>query len=355
MNQKSLLKYFALLFLLLNNIEYAEAQDPRFSQFYAAPSHTNPAMTGVFEGRFRFNANYRDQWSSILLTNPFRTIHTAFDIKYHIIGDDFVAFGLNLLRDEAGASNFTINRGYLNFSYMKQMAGGKYRTDDQYLVVGGQFGAGQHSVDWGNLWFTNQFDEASSNPDTSLDPLEPSITGDRASTDIYLDFNAGLLWYALFDENMSIYFGGAYNHLNSPNVSLIEGREILPSRWVGHAGGELPFTSELSLLPAVMVTGQGSSLSSTFGANFRYSNHDWRELAIRIGAWPHLARTFDGMNMDALIISTILEVENWNLGISYDINTSNLNIATNSRGAFEVSLIYTQDAQSRYRVNCPKF
>ena len=42
------------------------------------------------------------------------------------------------------------------------------------------------------------------------------------NTDIYLDFNAGLLWYALFADNQSLYFGGAIQHLNTPNISFLE-------------------------------------------------------------------------------------------------------------------------------------
>lgn len=357
MVNRNLLKYSFVLLFSLYFLTDTNAQDPRFAQFYAAPMHTNPAMTGVFEGRWRFNANYRDQWSSILNANPFRTIHASYDMKYHIVGDDFVAFGVNLLRDEAGRSHFTTNRGYVNVAYMKQLAGGKYRSDDQYLVAGGQFGAGQNSVKQDRLWFSNQFDNSNGVPDFNQDPNDPLVSGGDISTDLYLDFNAGLLWYALFDDNMSIYLGGAYNHLNSPNVSFTGRRATLAPRWVANAGGELPITTELSILPAILVMGQGPSFSTTFGANFRYNNHDWRELAIRIGMWPHFVQNIPGQgsSMDALVFTTVLEVERWNLGISYDINTSSLNLATNSRGAFELSLIYTHPANSRYKVNCPKF
>ena len=354
---KNLLKHLFILLLVSTFSVDANAQDPRFSQFYAAPLNTNPAMTGVFEGTWRFNANYRDQWSSILEANPFRTIHASFDMKFHIVGDDFVAVGMNLMRDEAGRSNFTVNRGYVNVAYMKQLAGGKYRTDDQYLVAGGQFGLGQNSVQLDRLWFSNQFDIPTGVPDLNANANDPLVNGNDANSDIYLDFNAGLLWYALFDDNMSIYVGGAYNHLNSPNISFFGSRTTLDSRWVANAGGEMPITTELSLLPAIIVMGQGSSFSTTLGANFRYTNHDWRELAIRIGLWPHIVRNVEGQgsSMDALIFTTVLEVDRWNLGLSYDINTSSLNLATNSRGAFEVSLIYTHQTNSRYKVNCPKF
>ncbi len=334
----------------------AEAQDPTFSQFYAAPIHLNPAMTGVFEGRWRANVNYRDQWSSVLGNRPFRTIAGSFDMKYHIVGDDFIGFGVDVMRDQAGDSNFSINRGHLNFSYLKQVAGGKYRNDAQYLIAGAQLGAGQHSVDWSKLWFTSQYDPNTGAPNTGVSNQEPGFTGDAQQTEVYLDFNAGLMYYALFGDNTSIYAGGALYHLNAPKVSFFAAdSEEMSMRWLGHAGGEIPFTDELSLLPAIMVTGQGPSFETTLGGNFRYTNHDWYEVAIRAGVWVRDTKTITGSHVESFIVSAILEVERWNLGISYDITSSSLKTANNSRGAFELSLIYTHPAQSRYKVNCPKF
>ena len=176
------------------------------------------------------------------------------------------------------------------------------------------------------------------------------------STDMYIDINAGLMYYALFGDNTSIYVGGAMNHLNAPDVSLIENtKEEMFTRWIGHAGGEIPFTAELSLMPAIQVMGQEESFESNFGANFRYSNHDWRELAIRAGLWSRITKTVSGNHFDALVFTAILEVERWNIGVSYDMTTSNLNVANNSRGAVELSLIYVHPAKSRIKVNCPKF
>ncbi len=345
---------FAFVFQVswLNSVE---AQDPHFSQFYAAPSQLNPAMTGVFEGRWRFHANYRDQWRSVMETTPFRTVAAGFDMRYNIVGNDFVGIGISALADQGGTSHFRTNRGHISAAYMKQVGGGRYRTDDQYLIAGGSFGFGQNSID-NRLWFSQQYDIGAGFPITSNSSGEVFDNEDVLSSDIYLDFNAGLMYYALFGDNTSIYAGAAMNHLNSPNISLLEnGNEQLYTRWIGHAGGEIPFTTELSILPAVQVMGQGPSFESTFGANFRYSNHDWYELAIRAGLWARMANTISGQNVDAMIVTAILEMERWNLGISYDITTSSLKEANNSRGAVELSLIYTHPAKSRIKVNCPKF
>lgn len=355
MNSKFILPILFAVFFQVGWVGEIKAQDPHFSQFYATPSQLNPAMTGVFEGRWRFHANYRDQWASILEANPFRTIAAGFDMRYNIVGNDYLGIGINVLSDQAGTSHFQTNRGHISAAYMKQVGGGRYRTDDQYLIAGGSFGFGQNSFD-NRLWFSQQYSNSAGFPITSNPSGEAFDGEDVLSSDIYMDFNAGLMYYALFGENTSIYVGGAMNHLNAPNVSLLDnGNEELYTRWIGHAGGEIPFNTELSILPAIQVMGQGPSFAGTFGANFRYSNHDWYELAIRAGLWARLANTVTGQNVDAMVVTAILEVERWNLGISYDITTSNLKNANNSRGALELSLIYTHPAKSRIKVNCPKF
>lgn len=349
--------FFGLLFFILGvTPQKAEAQDPRFTQFYAAPSQLNPAMTGVFEGRWRFHANYRDQWGSILESNPFRTMAAGFDMRYNVTGDDYLGVGVSALRDEGGTSHFNVNRGHVSASYMKHIAGGAYRSDEQYLIAGGSFGVGQHTLD-NRLWYSQEFNYTFGLPDPNNLSSGESFEGmETLSSDVYMDVSAGLMYYALFGENKSVYGGLAMNHLNAPNVSLLPGmKEELYARWVLHAGGELPVSSELSLMPAIQLMRQGPSFETTFGNNFRYNNHDWRELAIRIGLWARVSKTVTGSHMDALIATAILEMERWNLGVSYDMTTSSLNNANNSRGALEISLVYFHPAKGRVKVNCPKF
>ncbi len=333
----------------------SRAQDARFAQFYAAPQELNPAMLGVFEGQFRFVANYRTLYSSILDNRPFRTISANFDMRHRVMNGDYFGFGFSAQRDEAGISRFNHTQVNLGGSFLKQLGGSGYRASDQYLVAGAQMGLAQRGLTYERLWFSQQFRTAPNIAyiDTEADNGEAFMD---QNTGLYLDFSAGLLWYASFDKNASIYLGGAMYHLNSPNVAtLADGDAKLYSRWVVHGGGELPMGDNLSLLPAVLVTRQGPYFSTNAGANFRYTQRDWQELALRAGLWAHVSNQGDSMGMDALVFAAILELERWNLGFSYDVTTSDLATANNSRGAFEVSLIYTHREKTRYKINCPKF
>lgn len=339
---------FSFLFIHIIN-----AQDPRFAQFYASPLNLNPAMTGIYEGQFRVIANYRELYSSVLGNQPYRTISAGFDTRHQVSRGNFVGLGLNLMRDAAGMSNFNRTTGALSASFMKQMGGGRYSVNDQYLIAGAQIGFGQQGLNWNKLWFSNQYDVDAGGVDYD-NPTGENFANENSK--MYMDFNAGILWYSLFDENQSIYFGGAFYHLNSPNVSFLDQTNPLPRRWVVHGGGELPITKQLSILPAAAVMGQDKSMSVTAGANFRYTNREWKELAMRVGGWAHVSNKLDSsLALDAITATAILELERWNLGFSYDVNASSLKDATNGRGAFEVSLIYVHPAKSRVRVNCPNF
>ncbi|HRF37600.1 MAG TPA: PorP/SprF family type IX secretion system membrane protein [Saprospiraceae bacterium] len=353
--QGSFTRFIILLAVACTMALEAAAQDPRFSQFYATPNQINPALNGVFDGTFRFTANYRELYSSILSKDAFRTFAAGVEFRNKVgRSGDYYGLSLSALRDDVGISNFNRFHAHVGGSYLKQLSGSRYRNSDQYLIAGAQIGAGQRGFDWGRLWFSNQFNSSQAFVDYG------SASGEdfqRRETNIFLDFNAGLLWYAIFDKNASVYAGGALHHINEPNISFVETRdEVLHRKWVGHAGGEIPFSDQLSLLPAVAVMGQHKGMSAALGANVRYTNRDWKEIAVRAGAWAHVVNRLDqGMHLDAIAVTTVLEMERWNLGLSYDVTTSILSAANNSRGAFEMSFIYVQPSQQRFKVSCPRF
>lgn len=339
-----------LLILALN----VQAQDPRFSQFYAAPWSLNPAMTGLFNGKWRLTANYRDQWGSILTQNPFRTYAASGELRFQAGRADYFTLGVGAMHDEAGVARFSQNTAQLGGAFLKQLSGGPRRAD-HYLSAGAQVGIGQYALDWGKLWFSRQFDPVAERPDPTLGNGEPSANG---NSDLYPDFHAGLLWYCLFGEKGGFaYLGGAMHHLNQPNISLTgDGRTRLYSRWSGHAGAQLPLTDRTSLMPGLQVMRQGPAFETAAGLNVRYTNSDLHELALRTGVWGRVVnRLNSGLHMDAVTIVGMIEWDRLTFGLSYDITVSDLVHANNSRGAFEISLAYIQPAERRQRVVCPTF
>ena len=343
------MKYLYTLLLLLPYL-LLQAQDPRFAQFYAAPDQLNPALGVVYEGQLRFIAQYRDQWASVLNEAPFRTIAAHIDYRLNVGRNDYLSIGFSGLRDEAGSSNYTQSNGYLNLAYMKYLGG---RSDKEYyLVAGAQVGEGQREINSGNLWFSQQFDLEN----LVVDASTPSGEAINPRSNIYPDFNAGMLWYTL-TNNYAFYLGAAIFHINTPNISLYEGqREQLQERFVGHLGGEIGRNNALSLLPAAAVYLQGPAMDINIGANIRYASGE-EEVALRIGGWVHLGRELEkNFSPESVTITTMLESNTWLLGLSYDINVSNLTAVSNARGAFEASFTYIiPEKQRQAKVNCPKF
>lgn len=329
----------------------ALAQDPHFSQYYAAPWTLNPALTGVFNGRWRANINYRDQWSSILSPAPFRTFSASADGRFNVGRDDYASIGLGALHDEAGTARFQQNKAWIGAAFLKRLSGGRYKAS-HYLSAGAQLGAGQNSIDWGKLWFSRQFDTAAERPDFGADPGESNL---GANTRLYADFNAGLLWYVILPNDGYFYAGGALHHINKPIISLADdASQRLYQKWSGMAGGFLPLTDNFGLLPAALWMSQGPATQINAGMNVRYSNNDYNELGFRAGLWARAANKLDrGMLIDALIFTTMFEFNRFTLGLSYDITISPLTRVNNSRGAFEVSLSYFAPEYRRVRTVCP--
>lgn len=330
------------------------AQDPHLSQFYAAPLEVNPALSGVFKGKFRINTNYRSQWGSITGTDAFRTLGLTYDMRFRGVGDgDFFSFNFHAIRDEAGAAKLSLTKGVIGMAYHKKMWDGRLGRTPQYLIVGGQAGFGQYAINAGSLWFSSQFNQSTGTVDPGLPTNEPWVTNAAP----HFDFNVGGLWYSVLGEDFSIYAGAALFHINQPNISFYDDRVPLYRKWTAYVGGQVPVTRELSILPSAMAAYQGPSFQTVFGSHIRYSNRDWWEIAIRAGLFARISNKLSNdIHNDAVIFNTTFEVERWRFGVSYDMNVSSLQPSTNRRGAFELSGSYVHPLRAhRHAIECPKF
>lgn len=345
-----------------------KAQDPQFTQYYSSALNLNPAATGVFNGQFRASTNYRQQWSGIFSDLPLRTVHASFDYRFETFNEDVVAVGTNILHDESGASS-RMQSTRLNFSaaYQKQLGGNRYSRESQFLIFGIQGGAAQTALGIQDLWFSRQYDSLGINVNTNLPSGEAT-----PQSNIFPNINTGLMWYKAWRDNQSLYIGGAMMNILEPNISFLALKnERLRRRYTIHAGGEIGLSDEFSISPSFMTTMQKPMMMTQFGSNFRYTNRDWNEVALKAGFAYRIVNRFNGFKSaatatptassgapimgDALTFVGMLEMNRWILGLSYDIQTSNLTNATNGRGAFEVSLVYLHPTDSRSRIFAPRF
>ena len=358
---------FSLMLLLSGlGIMNSFAQEAFFAQYYASPMHLNPALVGVFDGQFRLNGNFRQQWGNTFASAPLRTTQAAFEYKARVMKTDFFSIGVNALNDETGSdARVKTTRSNVGISFQKQLNDSRYRGVTQYLSAGLQVGVGQHALNMGGLWFDRQYDSVAVAVNTSLSSGEVA-----PQSKMYLDYNLGLLFYTVWEENKSFYAGASLHHLTRPNISFYGNlKEQLRRRVTFHTGGEIPINEDLSVLPTGMITLQGPSMWASMGANIRYSNHNWTEAAIRAGAALRLANRYisetdkegksvqkgTGILSDAVTLTGILELNRIMLGVSFDLHASTIKLPTNSRGAWEISIIYTGAERRRIKTECPKF
>ena len=142
----------------------------------------------------------------------------------------------------------------------------------------------------------------------------------------------------VFDENNSLYVGGAFHHLNRANQSFdSDGKDLLYSRYTAHAGGEFMINERFGLVPGVIVMTQGPSFQVNAGSNVKFLLDGGRNSAtqsFQVGLWTRISNRLDSSVLtDALILSTRFDYENFALGFSYDINTSDLKVATDATAA----------------------
>ncbi|PPK86458.1 type IX secretion system PorP/SprF family membrane protein [Neolewinella xylanilytica] len=336
------------------------AQDALFKQLGATPLLTNPALTGVMDGQLRLQLNYQELYTRLTTDEAYRSVAAAVDIRRPVNRGNFAGFGLLIQHDQAGSSDYVRSQGLLSASYQQQLAGyGRGKRNAHYLSGGAQLGVGQRGFDLNKVWFSEQYfvDPASRQAylDRSL-PSKEAFSG--MSGDVYVDMNAGLAWFASLGDRRSAYFGGATYHLNEPNVSpLPESQDVLYRRYVIHGGGEIPLGAHFStFLPSFRWSSQGPSQTLLLGGSLRYTQREWREIALRLGSYGQLAaQEGSGSGLSSLIVLAALEMERVQIGVSYDLRTGDLNPVTNSRGGFEISIAYRQEAAYPSRVRCPTF
>lgn len=337
----------------------AQTQDARYSQIAASPQLTNPAMTGLMNGQLRFTANFRDLYSATPGAEGFKSVGAGLEIRRKAGNGNFFGLGLQLQQDEAGVSDFKRNQALVSFSYQQDLGRIAGRGTGHFLAGGASAGVASSGLDLNKLWFSNQYFVNNATREAYIDTNLPTGEGVSGSgNSLYLDLNAGLGWFANFGERRGAYIGVAAYHLNTPNVSPISGNtDPLDQRYVIHGGGELPLGSgDMSLLPAVRFMTQGPAYEALFGTNLRYTERNWREVALRAGLWGQVSNQLaDSPGFNAFIVSVGLETEKLQFALSYDISAGGVGTISDSRGGFELGIIYTQPAKYRSQVICPKF
>jgi len=301
-----------------------KAQDVHFSEFWATPLFSNPALTGHFEGTYRFNGIIRNQWSSVS-SEPFQTFGGGMDMNAPFNLKPF-GIGLFITTDNAGLSALTTTE-------VQGLIAARFKLGNWQNVklhLGAKGGIIQQSIDYSKLNFGDQFNGI--RLDRTL------ISGDRtnggAST-IALNFGAGTFLERRINERRRMGVGYSLFNLNQPDLSLSQSFESRIA--MRH---NLLFISSMQMLdkwdfmPSAQINLQEKQNEVVVGGAFRYhlNTGPMNPQAVRLGAWTRVG--------DAVNIALGLDLNNLYIGGSYDINYSTLQPASGYRGAWEASVIY---------------
>ncbi|HEX8515091.1 MAG TPA: PorP/SprF family type IX secretion system membrane protein [Bacteroidia bacterium] len=319
MNKNNLILFF--LFLCIGS---SYAQDIHYSQFNASPQNLNPAQTGLFDGDWRFAGNYRSQWSAIPV--PYKTFSLAGDTRLKTrLENDVPGVGLQINNDKSGDSRFGTTQVLLSGSYIKKLT----KDSAHFLSVAIQPGITTKSFNVNALTFDNQYDGDQYN--ASLASGE-NFSRTRIT---YFDMGAGFVYYWRKTNRTKVNFGVSAFHLNRPKQSFFNDDDIrLDIKTTVSGLGQIPVAAKLDILPSFMYQRQGKFQETLLGLFGKYhlKGVNGLETAVSLGAFYRVK--------DAFILAANVDYRNFNVGISYDVNTSKLIEATNRRGGFEISVIY---------------
>jgi len=310
-----------VLFIGISLGQSAIGQDFHLSQYDAAPLNTNPALTGMFEGKHRFHLHYRTQWAAVA-TRPFVTAQLAWDMR---IGKKW-GFGIQAMNYRAGAGAYNTAQILPSASYSIPLSRSKFHRITLGVSAGGFHKSfDQNALSWGSQYEANN---QGGHFNTSLGSGEnlPS------SGVLRPDFNAGAIYYfAAPGARVNPFLGGSVFHLSQPEESFLGTGNRLPMRYLIHAGARVGITERLSLLPKAYYQRQENAEELTFSllAHYYLKGPD----VFLIGGATY-------RNADAAILELGAKWGGWEARISYDFNTSTLKPVSNGRGATELSLTY---------------
>jgi type IX secretion system PorP/SprF family membrane protein len=321
-----------LLVLSLLYCTLLKAQDPVFSQFYAAPMQLNPALTGLVAAPV-IGINYRNQWPS--LPNAYASYALSFSQYIPKINS---GLGALVTADVSGGGLYATYKLGVFYAYDIRF------SKDFYIRAGFDAYFVNARLAWNRLIFFDQLDLQTGAVDQN-GVANPSneLFGKQSLS--YFDMGAGFLFHCPY-----FYAGVSTKHLTVPKASLVgsyqDGTDEIPFRLSIHLGSEFIISKrnkrgvKTFLSPNILFVKQRQFHQLNIGTNIRYG--------LFLGG-IYFRHTFS--NADAVIMMIGVRKGVFKIGYSYDLSVAGLGLS--SGGAHEVSISLNfghkkQNHQNRY-------
>lgn len=292
-------KLFFIVLIFCTTTVFAQ-QLPQYTQYMFNKIAYNPGYAGAGNG-ICVGGLIRQQWVGFKVTDAEGKSSTVAPETYVVSISAPVqalrgGLGATIIQDKiAFQNNITLN---LMYAYQTTLGSGD-------LGIGLQLSLLNKTIDITNY-----------NPPTgTTDPLLPKGESDMI-------FDAGIGLYYRVPENY--YLGISILQLLESKTST-DGTSAKLKRQINLIGGyelSLPNTPEVDLLPSFMIKTDGISVQYDLSALLRFKNQFWGGVSYRY--------------QDAIALIFGMEYKNFNIGYSYDINTS----AIGSYGSHEIRAGY---------------
>ncbi|MCF8372336.1 MAG: PorP/SprF family type IX secretion system membrane protein [Bacteroidales bacterium] len=301
-------------------------QDIHFSQAGTTPLIYNPALTGNFYGSWRFAHSFRSQWNAI--GQPYNTLSLSFDKSINV-GRKKIYAGIALLDDKSGVIGLHKSGLMLSGAY-------QFLMRNSILRLGVQAGIFNLGYNLNGATVPGQYDHSIGGFNPDLPYNEPNL----GESKLYPDLNLGALYKVLLGKyNTEI--GVAVFHVNQPNYSFYGADSIkLDMTYKTHFTIKFPVGEKLNIQPAAYFISMAHANNLLIGSDVLLDVPPNKNRLHALYAGAYLRTGFD-RNTDAIIAVLGAKLFQFNIGISYDLNISQLQKAPQIQGAFELSLTYT--------------
>ncbi len=299
-------------------------QDMHISQNYLYPVFANSSFAGDIEkGNIQFGTLYRNQAFTVT-PNPYNTyfIFANGKIEPRILNGNNIGIALLVLKDNSGKGGLVTDKTTLNIAYHFNFAS---------VIRSFSFGT---KLEYISRRFNNfgafSFEE---------DLIGAGFSEKGIYNNNYLDFGLGTSLIVRIYKQTNLKLGLSANNISFGTKGLNSGSlRIFGVLYNAFIEMRTPLNENLYFLPKVFYakTHKQKEIQVQSLLSYDYNNVDLKAgVGLRVD--------------DAMQILLGADFENWEIGVAYDINISDLAVVSRYGSGFEIGVKYSYAASKYFR------
>lgn len=323
-------KYFLVAFLAFSISMTIDAQDFHYTQYFFSPLGVNPALAGGYNGSYRINGIYRDQYRGAA-NKPFTGFSLNVDapIIRGIRKQDWVGIGLRMEQATAGSIGQKLNFYGLGAAYHL----GLDKKQTRILSIGLQYGTGGYSYDnvVGKKIFAEQIinDVTSETAQIFLDKAKDgSIVGGSLN-----DLTAGLVYMVRNPKTGGEFkVGLGVEGILNPNRSAINS---IDKKGIGlniFSSYDYMMNKRTSLTSGIYYYSNKKASAINLNSILNYKMKPGNKMTLHAGAGLR--------NVRAVLVYLGATVSGIRVGVGYDLDVGNSTSATGGHKSLEIGVSY---------------